>query len=190
MANGIADSLPPGFRQLSDTGSSSCSHSGHDTPSSEHPRGALTSAVYFYAQQSLAPATRRLYAVGQCHYHMFCSMHQRRTLPATEIYQRAGAPTNAGTNHHFFEHKDGEALSQAHLTSVVQLRLERDGCPYAAAFKGQSCRSGTATTAAEAVVPDWLIRTMGRWASDAHLTYIKTPQTALLNVASAPTRRT
>ena len=77
--------LSPGFWQISDTGSSSCSHSGHGAPSSKHPRGALTGAVYFYAQQSLAPATRRLYAVGQHHYHTFCNMHQRRPLPATEM---------------------------------------------------------------------------------------------------------
>ena len=121
---------------------------------------------------------------------MFCSMHRRQPLPATEIYQRASATTMAGTNHPFFEYKNGKALLRAHLTSVVQRLLERDGYPYAAAFKGHSFRSGAATTAAEAGVPDWLIRTMGRWASDAHLTYIKTLQTALLNVASTPTRRT
>ena len=106
-----------------------------------------------------------------------------------EAYQRASAPTMAGANHPFFKYKNGQALSRAHLTSVVQRLLERDGCPYAAAFKGHSFRSGAATTAAEAGVPDWLIKTMGRWASDAYLTYIKTPQATLLNVASTLTRR-
>ena len=41
--------------------------------------------MLFYAQQSLAPATRRLYAVGQRHYHTFCNKHQRRPLPATDM---------------------------------------------------------------------------------------------------------
>ena len=106
-----------------------------------------------------------------------------------EAYQRASALTMAGANHPFFEYKNGEALSRAHLTSVVQRLLERDGCPYATAFKGHSFGSGAATTAAEEGVPDWLIKTMGRWASDAYLTYTKTPQTTLLNVASTLTRR-
>ena len=83
----------------------------------------------------------------------------------------------AGANHPFFKYKNGEALSRAHLTSVVQRLLERDGCPYDAAFKGHKFRSGAATTAAKAGMPDWLIKTIGRWASDAYLTYIKTPQT-------------
>ena len=41
--------------------------------------------MYFYAQQLLAPATRRLYEVGQRHYYTFCNMHQRRPVPATEM---------------------------------------------------------------------------------------------------------
>ena len=41
--------------------------------------------MYFYVQQLLAPATRRLYANGQRHYHTFCNMHQRRPVPAIEM---------------------------------------------------------------------------------------------------------
>ena len=191
VANGIADSLSrQDFDRFRTLAPQAAAISDMTRPLPSILGEPSLGAVYFYTQQPLAPAIRRLYAVGQCHYHMFCSMHRRRPLPAIEIYQRASAPTMASTNHHFFEHKNGEAPSQAHLTSVVQRLLERDGCPYAAAFKGHSYRSGTATTAAEAVVPDWPIRTMGRWASDTHPTYIKTPQTALLNVAPTPTRRT
>ena len=38
----------------------------------------------FYAQQALAPATRKAYTVGQGHFHRFCSAHARAPLPATE----------------------------------------------------------------------------------------------------------
>ena len=105
-----------------------------------------------------------------------------------EAYQRASAPTMAGTNHPFFKHKNGKVLSRAHLRSVVQRLLERDGCPYAAAFKGHSFRSEAATMAAKAGVPDWLIKTMGQWASDVYLTDIKTPQTTNATQTTGPFR--
>ena len=47
-------------------------------------RGDFSSAVRFYAQQALAPATRKAYTVGQGHFHRFCSAHARAPLPATE----------------------------------------------------------------------------------------------------------
>ena len=38
-------------------------------------------------------------------------------------------------------------------------------------YASQSFRIGAATTAAAAGLPTWLIKTLGRWSSDAYLTY-------------------
>jgi len=99
-----------------------------------------------------------------------------------EAYRQAVVPTNA-KNDPLFRFRNRTPLSRSSLTSTVQRLLKEDGCPHASAYKGHSFRSGAATTAASAGVPDWLIKVMGRWASDAYQTYIKTPQTTLLNVS-------
>ena len=164
---------------------------------SEHPWGALTGAVHFYAQQPLAPATRRLYAVGQCHYHMLCSMHWCRPLPATEIYQRGSAPTMAGTNHPFLSTRTAKPHHE-HIyinvggTAVAGKRRVPLLCgPQGAQHQELSSHNGRwSRNARLADQGDW---TLGIWrvyaSGGTYLTYIKTPQTALLNVASTLARR-
>ena len=51
------------------------------------------------------------------------------------------------------------------------------------AFSGHSLRIGAATTAAAAGLPDWLIKAMGRWKSDAYLRYVRTPVDQVLAVS-------
>ena len=76
VANGIANSLSrQDFGRFRTLAPQAAAILDTTCPLPSIPGGALTCAVHFYAQQPLAPATRRLYAVGQCHYHMFCSMH-------------------------------------------------------------------------------------------------------------------
>ena len=52
-------------------------------------------------------------------------------------------------------------------------------------YSGHSFRIGAATSAASAGVPAHLIQTMGRWSSDAYLSYIRTPPESLANISSS-----
>ena len=57
-------------------------------------------------------------------------------------------------------------------------------------YASHSFRIGAATTAGTAGLPDWLIKVLGRWRSDAYQSYILTPKETILqvpqNLASCP----
>ena len=72
-------------------------------------------------------------------------------------------------------------LSKWLLASAIRARL-------AGNFSGHSFRIGAATTAAHNWIPDHLIKTLGRWESNADQLYIKTPSNIWDNVASVLTR--
>lgn len=48
-------------------------------------------------------------------------------------------------------------------------------------YNGYSFRIGAATSAASRNVEDHLIKTLGRWSSDAYCRYIRTPNSVLRN---------
>ena len=162
VANGITDSLSrQDFNRFRTLGSSSCSHFRDTTRPLPNILGEPSlvpcTSTHSNQPQRHAGSTPLVSATTTCSAACIdVDLCQNRDLSTSQ------RTTMASTNHHFFEHKNGEALSQAHLTSVAQRLLERDGCRYTAAFKGHSYRSGTATTAAEAVVPDLPFMTMGR----------------------------
>ena len=80
-----------------------------------------------------------------------------------------------------FIYQDGSPLSRSRLSSFLQSTLQAAGIP--GKFSGHSFRIGAATTAAQRGVPDHLIKTMGRWSSDAYLLYVRTPVDTILSVA-------
>ena len=80
-----------------------------------------------------------------------------------------------------FFFQDGRPLSRALLSSFLQSTLQAAGIP--GKFSGHSFRIGAATTAAQRGVPDHLIKTMGRWSSEAYLLYVRTPVDSILSVA-------
>ena len=77
---------------------------------------------------------------------------------------------------------DGRTLTRQLLSSNVQSLLRSAG--YSGHYSGHSFRIGAATTAASRGLPDHLIKTLGRWSSDAYQRYIRTPAGALSEVSS------
>ena len=80
-----------------------------------------------------------------------------------------------------FIFQDGRPLSRALLSLFLQSTSQAAGIP--GKFSGHSFRIGAATTAAQRGVPDHLIKTMGRWSSEAYLSYVRTPVNTILSVA-------
>ena len=74
---------------------------------------------------------------------------------------------NAGRFHPFTQKKLNEVLCYL----LQQGGINQDN------YASHSFRIGAAATAAAAGIPTWLIKTLGRWSSDAYLTYIRCPST-------------
>jgi len=80
-----------------------------------------------------------------------------------------------------FIFSDGRPLTRQQLSSSVQSILNEAG--YSGSYSGHSFRIGAATTAAARGVPDHLIKTLGRWSSDAYQIYIRTPVSSIVRVS-------
>ena len=74
-------------------------------------------------------------------------------------------------------------LSRVHITSVVRQLLQGTGVNQAH-YSSHSFRIGAATTAAAAGLPASLIKTLGRWKSNAYESYVQFPPSSLLAVSS------
>ena len=78
--------------------------------------------------------------------------------------------------------EDGRYLTRQHFSSALEGLLKQlhinTHC-----YNTHSFRIGAATTARQANVPDPLIKMMGRWKSDAYLSYIRTPPQELAKVS-------
>ena len=85
-------------------------------------------------------------------------------------------------------HADGTPLSREWLVKRVRQALEFCGIS-CAGYSGHSFRIGAATAAAEGGMPPHLIKTMGRWSSEAYLLYIRTPRATLATVSSLLARQ-
>ena len=80
-----------------------------------------------------------------------------------------------------FTFSDGCPLTRQQLSSTVQSILHSAG--YTGSYSGHSFRIGAATTAAARGVPDHLIKTLGRWSSDAYQIYSRTPVSSIVHVS-------
>ena len=72
-------------------------------------------------------------------------------------------------------------LSRVHITSVVRLLLQGTSVNQAH-YSSHSFRIGATTTAAAARLPASLIKTLGRWKSNAYESYVQFPPYSLLAV--------
>ena len=73
--------------------------------------------------------------------------------------------TTTHNNKPLFIFCNGSYLTRSSLTSILRALLGRSSI-YISIYSSHSFRIGAATTAAAANVPDWLIKIMGRWASN------------------------
>ena len=80
-----------------------------------------------------------------------------------------------------FLFSDGRPLTRQRLSSFLQSILH--GAGYSGSYCGHSFRIGAATTAAARSVPDHLIKTLGRWSSEAYQIYIRTPVSSIVRVS-------
>ena len=82
-------------------------------------------------------------------------------------------PLRGGDAGPLFRHATGSPLTRATLTTWLRNAVARAGLQ--GNFSGHSFRIGAATSAAAAGIPDHLIKTLGRWFSNAYQLYIQTP---------------
>lgn len=79
-----------------------------------------------------------------------------------------------------FVWKGGHFLTRAQFVAAVKKALGAAGAD-ASEFNGHSFRIGAASTAAARGMEDSMIKTLGRWESDAYQRYIKIPRQDLAN---------
>eukprot|EP00112_Aurelia_sp_Birch-Aquarium-sp1_P018557 Seg444.16 transcript_id=Seg444.16/GoldUCD/mRNA.D3Y31 product="hypothetical protein" protein_id=Seg444.16/GoldUCD/D3Y31 len=82
-----------------------------------------------------------------------------------------------------FVYKSGKFLKRENFTQEIRDLLAKGGFE-ANSYAGHSFRIGAATMAASANLPTWLIKTMGRWASDCYEKYIRTPERTLVEASA------
>ena len=71
--------------------------------------------------------------------------------------------------------------TRSKLTEILRHLLSHAGM-YPSNYASHSFRIGAATTAAAAGLPTWLIKTLGRWSSNAYLTYVHCPNSVIASV--------
>lgn len=76
---------------------------------------------------------------------------------------------------------NGSTLTPGRFNSLLKDTISRIGLD-PRRFSSHSFRAGAATTAAAAGLPDWLIKSLGRWSSSAYQIYISTPPSLLATV--------
>eukprot|EP00794_Sanderia_malayensis_P011692 gene11692-biopygen9371 len=89
---------------------------------------------------------------------------------------------------HLFTFKDGSPLTKAKINAKPQSVLQ--AASLQGRFKFHSLHVGAATTGAAVGFPEYLIKALGRWSSDAYHLYIKLPKDKLIHasrkIAAAP----
>ena len=90
----------------------------------------------------------------------------------------------AGSKDSLFTYQAGTSLTKEKLTEELRTLLALDGVTNYRHYASHSFRIGAATSAAVTGVPEWLIRRMGRWDSDAVYMYIRKDRESVLSVSA------
>ena len=84
-------------------------------------------------------------------------------------------------HHLVFSKGTNSPLTRTTLTTILRQLLSRAGlCP--SHYASHSFRIGAATTAAAVGLAPSLIKTLGRWNSDAYMTYVRCPQSVIATI--------
>ena len=83
-----------------------------------------------------------------------------------------------------FQTEDLQPLTRAKLVSLLRSTLTAAGID-PTGYSGHSFRIGAATTAAACGIHDSTTQTLGRWASDSYLRYIRMPQQTLAQLSAS-----
>ncbi|XP_006821261.1 uncharacterized protein LOC102800557 [Saccoglossus kowalevskii] len=94
---------------------------------------------------------------------------------AVQAYQAYKALHSSVAHLPAFQFANSNFLTRQAVSNHIRDLLTRASVPDVNCYTTHSFRSGAATTAADANLPDWLIKALGRWRSDAYQTYIRTP---------------
>ena len=81
-----------------------------------------------------------------------------------------------------FRFKNGQPLTRSRLVMEVRKALQEAGLQ-PETYAGHSFRIGAATTAAACGVPADVIKTLGRWKSQAYLLYVRLPSSQLSDIS-------
>ena len=104
--------------------------------------------------------------------------------PARAVSYLINQPNLSGPHSPLLQWSSGAAMTRQSLNNSIKLLAHHSGLNETQ-FSTHSFRIGAATTASAAGVPDCLIRTLGRWSSDAYQGYIRTPVSTLDKVATS-----
>ena len=103
------------------------------------------------------------------------------TCPVRALKLFATTTDTKASDSHVFSAGTFSPLTRSKLTEIIRCLLVRAGMrPFH--YASHSFRIGAATTAAAAGLPTWLIKTLGRWSSNAYLTYVHCPISVIASV--------
>ena len=115
---------------------------------------------------------------------------RRPLLPSIQPVSVPRRHLRSAGEHTTFAYSSGLPLTCPVFTQQIQRALLEAGVPDSRHYMSNSFWIGAATAAAEAGIPAWLIKTTGRWSSEAYLVYIRTPLATRLSVAERLTPAT
>ena len=104
--------------------------------------------------------------------------------PANAVTYLLNQPYLLNPHSPLLQWSSGTAMTRQSLNNAIKFLAQCSGLNETQ-FSTHSFRIGAATTASVAGVPDCLIRTLGRWSSDAYQRYIRTPNSTLDHIASS-----